>query len=177
MEIYEFPFVTGKITIDYKQCQDCESYACVKACSLFGRAILRIEAGKPALFIVVPEFLDHLRSTFSPDSKVSYDDVFESVKTAPLLVLDDFGEQSATPWAREKLYQMLNYRYNSRLPSVVTTRLSFDEILGEVDPAISSRLVDGQTSVPFNITAPDYRGDRKAGRKRSSPRGKTGRYR
>ena len=49
MEIYEFPFVTGKVTIDYKQCQDCESYACVKACSLFGRAILRIEAGKPAL--------------------------------------------------------------------------------------------------------------------------------
>jgi DNA replication protein DnaC len=137
----------------------------------------RYEAGKPALFIVVPEFLDHLRSTFSPDSKVSYDEVFESVKTAPLLVLDDFGEQSATPWAREKLYQMLNYRYNSRLPTVVTTRYSFDEILGEVDPAISSRLVDGQNSVPFNIMAPDFRGDRRPGKKRTSPRGKTGRYR
>lgn len=137
----------------------------------------RYEAGKPALFVVVPEFLDHLRSTFSPDSKVSYDDVFESVKTAPLLVLDDFGEQSTTPWAREKLYQMLNYRYNSRLPTVVTTRLSFDEILGEVDPAISSRLVDGQNSVPFNIMAPDFRGDRRASKKRTSPRGKTGRYR
>jgi len=137
----------------------------------------RYEAGKPALFIVVPEFLDHLRSTFSPDSKVSYDDVFESVKTAPLLVLDDFGEQSTTPWAREKLYQMLNYRYNSRLPTVATTRYSFDELLGEVDPAISSRLVDGQTSVPFNIMAPDYRGDRRAGKKRTSSRGKTGRYR
>ncbi|MGD9142592.1 MAG: ATP-binding protein [Dehalococcoidia bacterium] len=135
----------------------------------------RYEAGKPALFVVVPEFLDHLRSTFSPDSKVSYDDVFESVKTAPLLVLDDFGEQSTTPWAREKLYQMLNYRYNSRLPTVVTTRLSFDEILGEVDPAISSRLVDSQTSVPFWIMAPDYRGDRRAGKTRSSSRGKTGR--
>jgi DNA replication protein DnaC len=136
----------------------------------------RYEAGKPALFVVVPEFLDHLRSTFSPDSKVSYDEVFEIVKTAPLLVLDDFGEQSTTPWAREKLYQMLNYRYNSRLPTVVTTRYSFDELLGEVDSAISSRLVDGQTSVPFNIMAPDYRGDRKPARKRSSSRGKTGRY-
>lgn len=137
----------------------------------------RYEAGKPALFVVVPEFLDHLRSTFSPESKVSYDDVFESVKTAPLLVLDDFGEQSTTPWAREKLYQMLNYRYNSRLPTVVTTRLSFDEILGEVDPAISSRLVDGQNSQPWQIMAPDYRGDRRASKKRTPPRGKTGRYR
>ncbi len=137
----------------------------------------RYEAGKPALFIVVPEFLDHLRSTFSPDSKVSYDDVFESVKTAPLLVLDDFGEQSTTPWANEKMYQMLNYRYNGRLPTVVTTRYSFDELLGEVPDAISSRLVDSQTSVPFNIMAPDYRGDRRAGKKRSSSRGKTTRYR
>jgi len=133
------------------------------------------EAGKPALFVVVPEFLDHLRSAFSPDSKVSYDNYFESVKTAPLLVLDDFGEQSTTPWAREKLYQLINYRYNARLPTVITTRLSFDEILGEVDPAISSRLVDGQTSTPFNIMAPDFRGDRKASQKRISSRGKTAR--
>jgi len=135
------------------------------------------EAGKPALFVVVPEFLDHLRSAFSPDSKVPYDQYFESVKTAPLLVLDDFGEQSMTPWVREKLYQLINYRYNSRLPTVVTTRYSFDEILGEVDPAISSRLVDGQNSVPFNIMAPDFRGDRKPSQKQKSSRGKTGRYR
>jgi DNA replication protein DnaC len=135
------------------------------------------EAGKPALFVVVPEFLDHLRSSFSPESKVSYDQYFESVKTAPLLVLDDFGEQSTTPWAREKLYQVLNYRYNGRLPTVVTTRYSFDEILAELDPAISSRLVDGQTSVPFWIKSPDYRGDRRASPKRTSSHGKTRRYR
>jgi DNA replication protein DnaC len=137
----------------------------------------RYEAGKPALFVVVPEFLDHLRSAFSPDSKISYDRLFESVKTAPLLVLDDFGEQSTTPWAREKLYQLINYRYNGRLPTVFTTRYSFDEILGEVDSAISSRLVDQNTSVPFNIMAPDYRGDRRAATKRSPSRGKTARGR
>ena len=49
MAIYEFPFATGKVAIDYKKCQDCKSYACVKACSLFGRAILRIENSKPVL--------------------------------------------------------------------------------------------------------------------------------
>lgn len=49
MAIYEFPFTTGKVTIDYDKCQQCESYACVKACSLFGRAVLRIEDGKPVL--------------------------------------------------------------------------------------------------------------------------------
>ena len=54
MTIYEFLFETGKVTIDYEKCKDCESYACVKACSLFGGTILRVEGGKPAL-ITSPE--------------------------------------------------------------------------------------------------------------------------
>jgi len=135
----------------------------------------RYQAGQPALFIIVPEFLDHLRSTFSPESKVSYDRLFESVKTAPLLVLDDFGEQSTTPWAREKLYQVINYRYNARLATVITTRYSLEEIINKVDESVSSRLVDKQISTPFNITAPDYRGDLHATKRQTYRRPNRGR--
>jgi len=138
----------------------------------------RYELGKPALFVVVPDFLDHLRSAFSPDSKVSYDEFFESVKTAPLLVLDDFGEQSTNPWVKEKLYQLINYRYNSRLPTVITTRLTLDEITEKVDESISSRLMDRNTSVTFWIMAPDFRNERRPGLKRaSSPRPRSPRSR
>jgi len=117
----------------------------------------RYEAAQPALFVVVPEFLDHLRSTFSPDSKVSYDTLFESVKTAPLLVLDDLGEFSATSWAREKLYQVLNYRYNGRLPTVITTRFTLDEIRDQFDRPVASRLAHNKISNVFEIIVPDYR--------------------
>ncbi|MDD5039171.1 MAG: ATP-binding protein, partial [Dehalococcoidales bacterium] len=110
---------------------------------------------QPALFIVVPDFLDHLRSTFSPESKISYDHYFESVKSAPLLVLDDFGEQTTTPWAQEKLYQVINHRYNSRLPTVITTSCSTDEI----ESSIRSRFIDPKISMIFNIIVPDYRSD------------------
>jgi DNA replication protein DnaC len=115
----------------------------------------RLAQGKPVLFVVVPDLLDHLRSTFSPESKISYDEFSEKLKETPLLILDDFGEQSATPWAQEKLYQLINYRYNARLPMVVTTCLSLDEI----ETRISSRMVDPMISLVFNITAPDYRGN------------------
>ena len=71
-------------------------------------------------------------------------------------MLDDFGEQSTTPWAQEKLYQVINYRYNARLATVITTINSLDEI----EPRISSRLVDPRISMVINITAPDYRGDK-----------------
>jgi len=115
----------------------------------------RSAQGEPVFFVVVADLLDHLRATFSPDSRTSYDQFFEKVKEIPLLILDDFGEQSATPWAQEKLYQLMNYRYNARLPMVVTTCLSLDEI----ETRISSRMVDPKISLVFNIIAPDYRGD------------------
>jgi len=111
--------------------------------------------GNRAYFVVVPDLLDHLRSTFSPDSKTSYDEYSEKLKGIPLLILDDFGEHSATSWAQEKLYQLINHRYNGRLPMVITTCLSLDEI----ETRISSRMVDPTISLVFNITAPDYRGN------------------
>ncbi len=131
----------------------------------------RLKAGKPAKFEVVPDFLDHLRFTFSPESLVSYDQLFEEVKNAPLLILDDFGEQSTTPWAQEKLYQVINYRYNARLATVVTTRCSLDEI----DSPIGSRFTDPRISLVFNIIAPDYRTDATASRKKTTRGGRKGR--
>jgi DNA replication protein DnaC len=112
--------------------------------------------GKSVLFIVVPDLLDYLRSTFNPESRVSYDKSFEEIKKAPVLILDDFGEQAATPWAQEKLYQLINYRYNAKLATVITTCLALEEI----ENRISSRMADIGLSDVWNITAPDYRSDK-----------------
>jgi len=126
----------------------------------------RYQNGNPALFVVVPDFLDHLRSTFSPDSKISYDQLFEGVKNAPLLVLDDVGTQSTTPWAQEKLYQVINHRYNARLATVITTNYTTEEI----DSRLITRLVDVKTSTLFTITAPDYYAGQKRERRRPRSR-------
>ncbi|MBI4285680.1 MAG: ATP-binding protein [Chloroflexi bacterium] len=116
-----------------------------------------LKAGGQVMFVEVPDFLDYLRSTFSPDSKVTYDQLFEMVKKVPLLMLDDFGEQSATSWAQEKLYQVINYRYNNRLATVITTSYALDE----VESRVSSRLADGRLGLVMGIIAPDYRSDQR----------------
>lgn len=108
--------------------------------------------GQPPLFVVVPDLLDHLRSTFSPNSSTSYDEIFEEVRSAHLLILDDLGTQSATPWAREKLYQIFNHRYTAELPTVITTAGRLDEI----DPRIRSRMLDTRLCTFFGIMAPAY---------------------
>jgi DNA replication protein DnaC len=108
-----------------------------------------IERGQPALFVVVPDLLDHLRASYRPDSDLGYDLLIEQVRAAPVLVLDDLGTQSGTPWAQEKLFQILNHRYNAQLPTVVTTNLSLDRI----DERLRMRLTDPALSRVYYVEA------------------------
>ncbi|HSJ52582.1 MAG TPA: ATP-binding protein, partial [Anaerolineae bacterium] len=128
-------------------------YGCGKTHLAAAIANRCLQAGRPVLFVVVPDLLDHLRATYSPSSPVRYDERFDEVRNAPLLILDDLGTQNATPWAGEKLYQILNHRYNARLPTVVTS----NQYLDEIDLRIRSRLVDPALATVFHILAPDYR--------------------
>lgn len=110
--------------------------------------------GFPPLMVSVPDLLDHLRATFSPNSTVSLDRRFEEVRTSHLLILDDLGTQSATPWAREKLYQLFNYRYNAELPTVITTSSSPEEL----DPRLYSRMQDQRICKIVVLAVPAFRG-------------------
>jgi DNA replication protein DnaC len=103
-----------------------------------------LERGIPALFVVVPDLLDHLRAAYKPDAEVGYDQLFEQVRNAPVLILDDLGTQSATPWAQEKLFQVINHRFNARLPTVVTTNVP----LNKFDDRLRTRLGDPSLSQP-----------------------------
>lgn len=113
----------------------------------------RVDAGREALFIVVPDLLDRLRAAYSPSSEVSYDELFESAREAELLILDDLGAQSSTAWAQEKLYQIINERYNRRLPTVITSNLRLDDM----ELRLRSRIGDITLADNYWIQAPDVR--------------------
>ncbi len=130
------------------------TYGCGKTHLAAAIANYRAGLGYPPLFIVVPDLLDHLRATFNPRSSVSYDHRFDDVRTSPLLILDDLGTQSMTPWVQEKLYQLFNYRYTAELPTVITTANTLDEI----DPRLVSRMLDARLCTVHAITVPSYRG-------------------
>ena len=122
-----------------------------------------IRQGRPLFYSFVPSLLDHLRATFSPDSPIGYDELFEHIKTVPLLILDDLGAETSTPWAEEKLYQIVVERHEARLPTVITTALSQDD-LEEAKPRLGSRLMDSNVVNWQPITAGNYRDQRRAGR-------------
>ena len=129
----------------------------------------RLKQGQRAFFAFVPAFLDYLRATFRPDSLTGYDEIFEEVKTAPLLVLDDLASENSTPWAEEKLYQIIVHRHNARLPTVITSNLISLKQLEEAKPRIASRLSDDLVQWAPILTQ-DYRDQRPSGRDASRPK-------
>ena len=114
---------------------------------------------QPVFFAFVPALLDYLRTTYSPDSMVGFDEIFEQVLNAPLLILDDLGAENSTPWAEEKLYQIIVHRHEARLPTVITTASKMED-LEKSRPGIVSRLVDDTVVDWWPIDAPNYRDHR-----------------
>jgi DNA replication protein DnaC len=131
------------------------AYGCGKTHLAAAIANRLLERGERVLFVVVPDLLDYLRATYRSDSAVSYDTRFESVRAVPILILDDLGTENLTSWAQEKLFQIFNYRYNAKLPTVITTNRKLEEI----EPRVRSRLMDDKLCKVYTILARDFRGD------------------
>lgn len=117
--------------------------------------------GDSVLFVMAPDLLDHLRATFDPRVGVRLDKRFAEVKNAPLLVLDDLGTESATAWAREKLYQLFNHRYSAALPTIITTATPVDDI----DPRLKAYMLNRNRCTFFLLEAPSYLGGKNNRRK------------
>jgi len=98
-----------------------------------------LEEGSAVLFITVIDLLEHLRATFAPTSTVVYDQLFSRMREAALLVLDDLGAHQSSPWANEKLFQLLNYRYNLCIPTIITMNNS---AWSNIEERIRSRMSD-----------------------------------
>jgi DNA replication protein DnaC len=79
----------------------------------------------------------------------------ERVSKADLLVLDDLGAEKPTEWALEKIYQIVNSRYESLGPMIITTNLdlnSLERLLGE---RTFGRILE--MCVPVEVGGEDHR--------------------
>ena len=114
-----------------------------------------LDNGAVVLFEAAPDLLDHLRAAFAPAATEVYDQLFSKMREAELLILDDLGAQQSSPWANEKLFQLLNYRYNLSMATVITGN---PKGIQGADERIRSRLSDtGLVRTVIMERARDYR--------------------
>ena len=71
-----------------------------------------------------PTILNKLTGMFSED-KV---ELIASLGTYDLLILDDLGVERSTEYAMEQMFHVIDCRYRSRKPMIVTINLKLDEI-------------------------------------------------
>ncbi len=127
-------------------------YGCGKTHLAAAIANFAVSIAVPTLFLTVPDLLDWLRYAYGAED-ISFEQRFEEIRNIRLLVLDDLGTQNTTAWAQEKLFQILNYRYINHLSTVLTT----NQELKDIDPRIASRLQDPELVIRLQISAPDFR--------------------
>ena len=68
---------------------------------------------------------DFLRQAFYDDFKEKY----ETIKNAPLLLIDDIGAENTTAWNRDEiLCPLLQYRMDEKLPTFFTSNLTLEQL-------------------------------------------------
>lgn len=85
----------------------------------------------------VPKLLEDLRRSFN--------DVHAAparLDRLPLVVLDDIGAEKPSEWVEERLYCIINDRYEAELPIVVTSNLTPTGLGKRIGLRIASRLVE-----------------------------------
>jgi len=114
------------------------------------REVIWCEQRKTALFLNVPAWLNALRESFGdgepPPNPSGYD----------VVLLDDLGAEDWSSWARDRIYNLVNQREQSRRLVIVTTNHEWRELAERVGGPTASRLRRLAREVHVDARA-DYR--------------------
>jgi DNA replication protein DnaC len=98
------------------------------------------ELRQPNLFWNMTELIDEIRSDFNRKEKeFTGENVLDYQH---LLFLDDIGAEKPTEWVEEKIYLIVNRRYNDMLPTIFTSNLNISELSDRIGDRIASRIVE-----------------------------------
>ena len=108
----------------------------------------------PVKMTSIPQIMNHLGGLFSEDRTCFLEDL-----TRPsLLIIDDLGAERNTEYSLEQIYAVIDSRYSSGKPMILTTNLTLEEMENPGDRSharIYSRILE--RCVPVLIHGPDLR--------------------
>ena len=90
-----------------------------------------LERDVPVLMTNFPSILNRLTGVFSEDRA----DFIASLELYDLLIIDDLGVERSTEYAMEQMFYVIDSRYRSRKPMIITTNLRLEEIKNPPDLA------------------------------------------
>ena len=119
--------------------------------------------GVKCVVVYYPEFLRDIKASFKTD----YDEKFNSVKKAELLLIDDIGAEAVTNYSRDEILSpILQFRMEEHLPTFFTSNLTLDELENHlsitssgVDKVKARRILERvkQLSMPMELVSKNRR--------------------
>ena len=107
-----------------------------------------LKQGKSVIFTDTPSLLDQMKSTFDRESEATLEGVMNKLAKVEVLILDDLGTETPTQWAVERLYLVINSRYNAQKPLIVTSNYDLQQAADRLNqPKNGERGVTGSRIV------------------------------
>lgn len=87
-----------------------------------------LDKGYDVLCTSITELVNKMQADFSDKQ-----DVLDDLRKYQLLIIDDMGVERDTPYMQEQVYTIIDSRYQSGLPMIVTTNLTAEELKKQDD--------------------------------------------
>ena len=96
-----------------------------------------LDKGVPVIMTNFARLLNKLTDMYAGDRNAYID----SFKRYPLMIIDDLGIERNSEFAREQVFSIIDSRYRSQLPMIVTTNLSLKKLKNPED-MVRARIYD-----------------------------------
>ena len=109
-----------------------------------------IENDKTVLMERLTNLLNRIRETYENNTK-SENELIEIYSNVDMLIIDDLGTEKISSWSLEKLYTIIQNRYENGLPIIITTRFNKEGLIERFSYSKDSDLVDAMISKLYQM--------------------------
>lgn len=92
-----------------------------------------IDNGTAVICMTMIDLLERIKKTYNEYGE-DESEILHEYKTVPLLIIDDIGKGPATEWAISTIYNIVNGRYESYLPIIVSTNYDDKKLIERMTP-------------------------------------------
>lgn len=103
-------------------------------------------------FANAPTLLERIRAAMKTSNAHL---ITDALTTSKVLVLDDLGAEKPSEWVRERVYDIVNRRYEAGRGTIVTTNLTAAQLAERLGERITGRILHGATYI--NLTGDQHR--------------------
>lgn len=129
----------------------------------FAIANYLLNKGVPVVYETLINLMEKLKSGYDRENNVDYYEIIKLYCECDLLIIDDLGKEKLSEWVLEKLFQIINTRYENMLPILITSNYSEKDMIrrlsygndGIAAESLVSRLNEVCLEVDMNFD--DYR--------------------